>query len=935
MTKETYLAKQCCKSLIHTRKYWHVQLRAACTAISRNSPGRTGHSVKPFIMDSKVGEGDSPVDDNSAKKKFKFKSFKKLFGLKKRKESLPSLGSSGLKLSQSASDVTVPDSGNTDYDSEDDTEAAAAVLGSRAVSHDSIFIPEIVQETARPVRVFSQDHVSDNIKALQLKLQSNIKIGPPPFGMLSKRTEDPGTNSEDDGLPRSPPEMSLIHEAIKTRFSDIHRHHSSLSLGGTGSEEDEQISSELFSRPLSPEDESQSPVERRDSAILSPSADFSSPPQFSSVLDNSAARHRLSVKPRNQRSSKIRRPSAALQEESFAGLNSMEEEDVKVPSPEKSDNAPAKARTPNKDDVDSNGSSSTNPTLLNVEENKEVASKITVERESQNRPKEVQDPLAELRLQSENILSGNTVALRKQIKVSDELVGELDVKSNEMTSSNLSALVKNASPISPLPSGKKQSIKCVDNNEKPSNTHEIASPVRTTPSPHSEESLHSRRSISRHSLSERSQNTLEQLLSDKENNTKLGSMDKKAERSPTEAGTQRKFSVSSAWERPRTNSFNLKANSEGDAVKNTKLSLPKPGASKAENTKEDDKPAATAQTENKLTGRKMETLTDPEAAPSDKPFSGNITSVQSTVPAASDLSMATDIQTVTEDKNPFFKLRPTSLSLRYRQGMSPVIATVNRHSAEFKQEKTGFVALSKDEIHEAGHVDLTASSKTEIKEDGVNVAETKPPLPKKPVLQNITVADNNTNIEMTENESIQEKKSKSPVVKSERKVSERRPSVQKNIDKTPPDVLPTESGKGSESKVHQPSWMSMARQKQLSFKDEHPISNQRTANQEADKQNKERTEVHLKQQADQIQNKTTNTAVAVVPDETKIETIEPRQRANTLPYPVPGTQLSLLTEKEEKVTVKRPTLSVSEQPSWMELAKKKSQAWNDMPQIIK
>lgn len=48
-----------------------------------------------------------------------------------------------------------------------------------------------------------------------------------------------------------------------------------------------------------------------------------------------------------------------------------------------------------------------------------------------------------------------------------------------------------------------------------------------------------------------------------------------------------------------------------------------------------------------------------------------------------------------------------------------------------------------------------------------------------------------------------------------------------------------------------------------------------------------------------------------------------------------GTQLSLLTEKEEKVISKRPTLSVSEEPSWMELAKKKSQAWSDMPQIIK
>ncbi|CAI9565745.1 unnamed protein product [Staurois parvus] len=192
---------------------------------------------------------------------------------------------------------------------------------------------------------------------------------------------------------------------------------------------------------------------------------------------------------------------------------------------------------------------------------------------------------------------------------------------------------------------------------------------------------------------------------------------------------------------------------------------------------------------------------------------------------------------------------------------------------------------------------------------------------------------------MAEKESSQEKKkhteSKAPEVINERRMSERRPSVQKSIDKSPPAVVPAESGKGGENKVNQPSWMSMARQKQLSFKDENPICKQRTANQEADKQNKERTEVNLKQQTDQMQNKSTITAVAVVPEETKTEMNEPRRRANTLPYPVPGTQLSLITEKEEKVTYKRPTLSVSEEPSWMELAKKKSQAWSDMPQIIK
>lgn len=41
-------------------------------------------------------------------------------------------------------------------------------MGSRALSHDSIFIPETGQEPARPVRVFSQENVSDRIRALQV-----------------------------------------------------------------------------------------------------------------------------------------------------------------------------------------------------------------------------------------------------------------------------------------------------------------------------------------------------------------------------------------------------------------------------------------------------------------------------------------------------------------------------------------------------------------------------------------------------------------------------------------------------------------------------------------------------------------------------------------------------------------------------------------------
>lgn len=70
------------------------------------------------------------------------------------------------------------------------------------------------------------------------------------------------------------------------------------------------------SRPPSPDQLSSShpsntPVISVDSS-MAPVADFDYPPEFSSCLDNSAAKHKLLVKPRNQRSSKMRRLSSVM-----------------------------------------------------------------------------------------------------------------------------------------------------------------------------------------------------------------------------------------------------------------------------------------------------------------------------------------------------------------------------------------------------------------------------------------------------------------------------------------------------------------------------------------------------------------------------------------------------------------------------------------------
>ncbi|XP_044144000.1 CRACD-like protein [Bufo gargarizans] len=887
-------------------------------------------------MDLKVREVETLVDDNSAKKKFKFKSFKKFFGIKKRKETLPSLGASGLKQSQSASDVTVPDSLRADYDSEDELEATAGMLGSRAVSHDSIFIPEVAQETARPIRVFSQENVSDRIKALQLKLQSNIKVGPPPFGLLSKRSDDAGTSSEDDGLPRSPPEMSLTHDAVKTKFSDIHRHHhSTLSLAGTGSEEDEQISSETSSRLLSPnENELQEShkryLEKRDSTSLSPSADFSSPAQFSTFLDNSAARHRLSVKPRNQRLSKNRRPSATLQEEAFTKLTYMEEEDVMPPTPDQAGYGSIELDTPDTDSA------------INVSlEDKESSSELAEVNESLNLPEAMQS--SSLELDHHNISQSE-----KAIRASGAVNIELDTKikdQSELVSGRTSENVYSLPTVEAFTllsaNNKKNTIKenkaPIDVSLQSHVEEKVVHSSRTTSLGHSQESLHSRRSLFQNSLSEKRLNYLDQGLSDKENHQQFG--DKKVEKSPTETVTQRKFSVSSAWERPRTGSFSLKANVENEAHKTTKLSLLKPGVSKTEFLKEEPKVAA-ANTENKPISRKTESLTDPEGImPADKAVFSNITSSQNAVPAASDLPVVTESQAHSEGKNLFFvKLRSTSLSLRYRDGINPASSMVKRHSAELKQAKSADLSFSKEELNtEVENKDHNVlSSKSEnanCKSEPMEGTQAKPPLPKKPVLQNI-VADNDTNKEASENGSNQEKKRKSLEIKIEKKLPDSRPIVNKSFDKNTP-VGTADLVKAAESKPEL-SWLSMARQKQRSLKEDHLVSEHSLVNQGSEKQVKDRAEVHLEEQVDLMQDKTTSTSTPALPEMYGQDIkVEKRQRANTLPHPVHATQLSFLTEKEEKTLQKQQAFSVSKEPSWMELAKKKSQAWSDKPHIIK
>ncbi|XP_035605280.1 mucin-2-like isoform X2 [Oncorhynchus keta] len=251
-------------------------------------------------MESFPGDGEgSPDDLTGGKRKSKLKTLKiRLFGRTKRET----------KFSQSASDVTEAEGlGSAEN-------LCSGVLGSRAMSHDSIFLPDQDLSSPEQPRVLSQENVQGRIKELQMKLlQQNMHLGPPPLVLAMKHPEDLGGSSEDDGLPHSPPEISIGNNmaprGLSYKFPAPPRHPISLSL--TGSEKEVQACSQpsprlLFPVPKPPLINSVPHTPSAPQTAFSPAPpalDFITPAQFTPCLDNSAARHRMSIKPRNQRAS--------------------------------------------------------------------------------------------------------------------------------------------------------------------------------------------------------------------------------------------------------------------------------------------------------------------------------------------------------------------------------------------------------------------------------------------------------------------------------------------------------------------------------------------------------------------------------------------------------------------------------------------------------
>ncbi|XP_037627135.1 capping protein inhibiting regulator of actin dynamics isoform X2 [Sebastes umbrosus] len=229
----------------------------------------------------------------------KFQPFRRLFGKKKKREAKGGFDGAELKASFSTGEVC---NGVVSDDEESNQDLRELnPIGSRALSHDSIFIPEEPVTEPGLDHSMSQENVSDKVRNLQRQIAQGIKFGQRPPS-LRKSEGDEGSSDEEE-VPRSPLKVSAQVEAEPANT------------------EPKQVQGAQQAGPHS------TPVKSpRSKRVLPPtgtieSINLDAVPQSVPRLDNTAAKHKLAVKPKNQRvSRKHRRFTQDLQEVSIPGV---------------------------------------------------------------------------------------------------------------------------------------------------------------------------------------------------------------------------------------------------------------------------------------------------------------------------------------------------------------------------------------------------------------------------------------------------------------------------------------------------------------------------------------------------------------------------------------------------------------------------------------
>ncbi|XP_070765594.1 capping protein inhibiting regulator of actin dynamics [Enoplosus armatus] len=229
----------------------------------------------------------------------KFQPFRRLFGKKKKREAKGGFDGAELKASFSTGEVC----NGVVSDDEESNQSLRELnpIGSRALSHDSIFIPEEPVAEAGLDHSMSQENVSDKVRNLQRQIAQGIKFGQRPPSL--RRSEGDEGSSDEEEVPRSPLKVLAQVEAEPENTEP--------KVQGA------QQAETQHSTPV------KSPRSKR---VLPPtgtieSINLDAVPQSVPRLDNTAAKHKLAVKPKNQRvSRKHRRFTQDLQEVSIPGV---------------------------------------------------------------------------------------------------------------------------------------------------------------------------------------------------------------------------------------------------------------------------------------------------------------------------------------------------------------------------------------------------------------------------------------------------------------------------------------------------------------------------------------------------------------------------------------------------------------------------------------
>ncbi|KFQ11970.1 Uncharacterized protein KIAA1211-like, partial [Haliaeetus albicilla] len=436
---------------------------------------------------------------------------------------------------------------------------------------------------------------------------------------------------------------------------------------------------------------------------------------------------------------------------------------------------------------------------------------------------------------------------------------------------------------------------------------------------------------------------------------------KKAEKAANELNALRKFSVSSARERPRTRSLHFPERSELESPLNTGFFLSKAKVSSRNEKQKEDLQKGSDLEEEKSSNKKQALLPESNSDNTGQPaeiLAGCVSPAVDSVPVPNDSLVVSPNKPSCEDKSPFqVKLRSTSLSLKYRDNSSPESKGIKRYSAELHLENEGltsFLKGDKAQIKKTADTNIGDSLNEKIKPKAKSSEQlsSKPPLPKKPALQNITVPNTTANKEK------QDKAIHSPESRNEDRDLEKKSNPCKVPDlllyikihvlsssycshnHVPSPVAAGDSGRDPDTPA-EPAWISIARQKQRGMQQEQELNREKLAaldvKSDTEKQNKEkeRTEGSVKQQWSKPSHLAPKTTSEEQRKETKSEMKELLLRTNSLSHCVPVAPSPPLEDKEEISHLKKASNAAPDQPSWMELAKKKSQAWSDMPQIIK